>query len=155
MLPITSPASSFLALPAELRKSIYDVADKQTLGRLAQTSKQVNNEINPVVEKLGQEKRSPWDTLCKREFPNFGVPTAQKLQPKPEVPPQTAGQLKPMRQPQSAQSLYQGARLQYRNRVRDRLGFVISVANDRDYLTDAEGRKTWRSLNAAVRHPKG
>ena len=53
-MPTTNPnAFLFSALSAEMRKLVYDVCDKQTLGRLSQTCKQINSEINPVVEKVG------------------------------------------------------------------------------------------------------
>lgn len=153
MLPLNSHVSSFLAIPAELRKSIYDVADKQTLGRLAQTCKQVNADINPVVEKVGQEKRSPWDTLRKQEYPNFGLGTVQNLQPKNKLEAMKKPQA--MEQPQSAQSLYQGARLQYRKRVQPRLERALEIVERHNYLTEDEVYIAWKSFNAAARHPKG
>lgn len=131
MLPINSGNTSFVAIPGELRKEVYDAADKQTLGRLAQTCKQVNAELNPTIEKVGQEKISPWDALRKREYPNFDVSKMQV--------------------PQSAKSLYQFARLQHQTQVRPRLGAAVSLAVEQDHLTASEGSKAWRSVNAVVR----
>jgi hypothetical protein len=77
-MPTTDPnASFFLKLPLELRRAVYEASNKQALGRLAQTCKQVNAEINPRVDHIGEEKRSPWDALRRCDFPSMFMPQPQ------------------------------------------------------------------------------
>jgi hypothetical protein len=136
---INAHVTAFLAMPSERRRAIYNETDKQTLGRLAQTCKQVNDEINPTDEEVGQEASSPWDTLRKREYQDFGSPGAQNFR----LP----------RQPQNARSLYQSARRLYQEEVRAYSNFAVGISMWRGYLTVAESGIALMSLEVIARMP--
>jgi hypothetical protein len=119
----TTKADAFLLLnlPVEMRKWVYDACDKQTLGRLAQACKQVNDEINPFVAQVGQETLSPWNTLRKRDFPNIHLPA--------------------MRTPQNAMSIYKAAKIKDQRKrqfVLEKVLEWISTAQPRDMRGRAE-----------------
>jgi hypothetical protein len=130
MPPIKANPSSFLTIPADARKAIYDVSDKKALGRLAQTCKQVNDEIKPGIVKVGQEVCAPSDTLRKRNFPNIHVPA--------------------IRTPQSAKSIHQAAKLQKAKRLEE----ITHLAIEKGHLNFDEGFLVYAALHANVQRTK-
>lgn len=67
-------APSFLTLPVEIRGEIYDHFGKDTLAKMAKTCREINREIDSVVDDQGKRARSPWDALRERKFPGIAVP---------------------------------------------------------------------------------